>query len=146
MLEWMTQAHYLGSIRDDGDIDPLFKSLLRHHWMEEAQHAKLDTLIVGALAEGRSNEEIDEAVDELFEIILFVDDGLKKHASFNLDAFEAATGRKLRNRAEIRGQQHQAARLTFIGSGMVHERFRATLRTLSSRAAQRIAEAAPLFA
>src|SRR3954452_24451528 len=112
MIEWMSQQHYLGSIRGDGDIDPLFKSLLKNHWMEEAQHAKLDTLIVGALAEGRSNEEIDEAVDELFEIILFVDDGLKKHASFNLDAFEAATGRKLRNRAEIRGQQHQAARLT----------------------------------
>ena len=54
MIEWMTQQHYLGSIRDDGDLDPLFKSLMRHHWMEEAQHAKLDTLIVDALAEGRS--------------------------------------------------------------------------------------------
>ena len=44
MIEWMTQQHYLGSVRDDGDLDPLFKSLLKHHWMEEAQHAKLDTL------------------------------------------------------------------------------------------------------
>ena len=26
MIEWMTQQHYLGSIKDDGDIDPLFKS------------------------------------------------------------------------------------------------------------------------
>src|SRR4029453_3141832 len=42
MLEWMTQQHYLGSIRDDGDIDPLFKSLMRHHWMEGAQHSKID--------------------------------------------------------------------------------------------------------
>ena len=24
MIEWMTQAHYVGSIRDDSDIDPLF--------------------------------------------------------------------------------------------------------------------------
>ena len=32
-IEWMTQAHYLGSIRDDANLDPLFKSLLRHHWM-----------------------------------------------------------------------------------------------------------------
>ena len=39
----MTQLHYLDSVKDDGDLDPLFKSLLRHHWMEEAQHAKLDT-------------------------------------------------------------------------------------------------------
>ena len=34
MIEWMTQAHYVGMIRDDGDLDPLFKSLLQHHWME----------------------------------------------------------------------------------------------------------------
>ena len=59
MIEWMTQRHYLGSVRDDGDLDPLFKSLLKHHWMEEAQHAKLDTLIVDALAEGRTEEQID---------------------------------------------------------------------------------------
>src|SRR3712207_5728265 len=44
-VEWMTQAHYLESVRDDAGIDPLFKSLLRHHWIEEAQHAKLDTLM-----------------------------------------------------------------------------------------------------
>ena len=29
MIEWMTQQHYLGSIRDDGDLDPLFKSLMQ---------------------------------------------------------------------------------------------------------------------
>ena len=38
MIEWMTQQHYLGSIRDDGDLDPSFKSLMRHPWIEEAQH------------------------------------------------------------------------------------------------------------
>jgi hypothetical protein len=43
-------------------------------------------------------------------------------------------------------QQHQAARWTYLGSGMVHERFKATLETLSPNAAKRIAEAAPIFA
>jgi hypothetical protein len=146
MIEWMTQQHYLGSIRDDGDIDPLFKSLMKHHWMEEAQHAKLDTLIVEALAEGRTAEQIDKAMDEFFEIGGFLDDGLKQQAVFNLDALEKAIGRKVENRAEILAQQHQAARWTYIGSGMVHERFKASLETLSPRAAERIAEAAPLFA
>ena len=37
-------------------------------------------------------------------------------------------------------------RWTYIGSGMVHERFKATLEAISPRAAARIAEAAPLFA
>jgi hypothetical protein len=146
MIEWMTQQHYLGSIRDDGDLDPLFKSLMKHHWMEEAQHAKLDTLIVDALAEGRSEDQIQQAIDEFFEIGGFLDEGLKTQAGFNLDALEIAIGRKLEDREAILAQQHQAARWTYIGSGMVHERFKATLETLSPRAAERIAEAAPLFA
>ena len=146
MIEWMTQQHYLGSIKDDGDIDPLFKSLMKFHWMEEAQHAKLDTLIVEALGEGRTEEQIDKAMDEFFEIGAFLDAGLKQQAAFNLDALEQVIGRKLENREEIEAQQHQAGRWTFIGSGMVHERFKATLEQLSPRAAARIAEAAPLFA
>jgi len=124
----------------------LFKSLLKNHWMEEAQHAKLDTLIVDALGEGRSETEIDKAIDEFFEIGAFLDAGLMTQAGFNLDALEKVIGRKLENRGEILAQQHQAARWTYIGSGMVHERFVATLESLSPRAAQRMAEAAPLFA
>jgi len=146
MIEWMTQQHYLGSIRDDGDIDPLFKSLMKHHWMEEAQHAKLDTLIVDALAEGRTEEQIEKAIDEFFEIGGFLDEGLKQQAAFNLDALEKVIGRTVEDREAIIAQQHQAARWTYVGSGMVHERFIATLKTLPGSAAARIAEAAPVFA
>jgi hypothetical protein len=146
MIEWMSQQHYLGSIRDDGDLDPLFKSLLKNHWMEEAQHAKLDTLIVDALAVGRTEEQIQKAMDEFFEIGAFLDAGLKQQASFNLDALEKAIGRKVEDREAIEAQQHQAARWTYIGSGMVHERFQDTLNAISRRAAERMAEAAPLFA
>ena len=146
MIEWMSQQHYLGSIRDDGDLDPLFKSLLKHHWVEEAQHAKLDTLIVEKLAEGRSEEQIDKAIDEFFEIGAFLDEGLQAQAAFNLEALEKAIGRRIEDRDAVLAQQHQAARWTYIGSGMVHERFKSTLEDLSPRAAQRIAEAAPIFA
>ena len=146
MIEWMTQQHYLGSIKDDGDIDPLFKSLMKNHWVEEAQHAKLDTLIVDALAEGRTEEEIDAAIDEFFEIGGFLDNGLKAQAAYNLDALEKVIGRKLEDRVEIEEQQHQAARWTYIGSGMIHERFKATLLNISANAAARMAEAAPVFA
>ena len=146
MIEWMTQAHYLGSIRDDTDLDPLFKSLMLNHWKEEAQHAKLDTLIVEALAEGRNEDQIDKAIDEFFEIGAFLDNGLKVQAGLNLDALEQAIGRRIENREEVEAQQHQAARWTYIGSGMVHERFKAALESLSPGAAERIAEAAPLFA
>src|SRR4029079_1721381 len=42
-LEIMTQQHYVESIRD-GNVDALFQSILKHHWIEESQHAKLDVL------------------------------------------------------------------------------------------------------
>ena len=32
--EWMTQRHYLDSVRNDAALDPCFADLLKHHWME----------------------------------------------------------------------------------------------------------------
>ena len=146
-IEWMTQSHYLGSVKDDGDLDPLFKSLLRHHWMEEAQHAKLDTLMVEALAEGRDEAAIERTIDEFLEIGMFLDNGLKSQAGLNLDAFEKATGRTLSEdeRAALAEQQHQALRWTYLGSGMTHPKFVATLAAISPAARDRIAEIAPAF-
>ena len=146
-IEWMTQSHYVDSVRDDGDLDPLFKSLLRHHWMEEAQHAKLDTLMVEALAEGRDAAGIERALDEYLEIGTFLDDGLKAQTGFNLDAFERATARRLSaaERAELEAQQHQALRWTYLGSGMTHPKFVASLAAMSPAARDRIAAVAPVF-
>src|SRR5690349_10257152 len=138
MIEWMTQDHYLGSIRDDGDIDPLFKSLLKHHWMEECQHAKLDTLIVDALARGRSEQEYRSVADEYFRICGFLDASLKAQAALNVATLEHAINRKLQDRGALIAQQHRAARWTYIGSGMVHPRFRATLTSISPKLAKAV--------
>jgi para-aminobenzoate N-oxygenase AurF len=148
MIEWMTQNHYVDSVKDDGDLDPLFRSLLKHHWMEEAQHAKLDTLMVEALAAGRSEDEIQKALDGFLAIGTFLDRGLAVQTSMNLDAFEAATGRRLsaRERKALQGQQHQALRWTYLGSGMIHPKFVATLAAMSPAARDRIAAVAPAFA
>jgi hypothetical protein len=147
-LEWMTQSHYLDSVRGDRELDPLFKSLLKHHWMEEAQHAKLDTLMVEALADGRDEAGIQSAVDGYLEIGAFLDGGLATQTGLNLDAFERASGLKLgaQRREHLQAQQHQALRWTYLGSGMVHPKFTATLAALSSAARDRIAAVAPAFA
>ena len=146
MIEWVTQSHYLQMVRDDGDLDPLFKSLLKHHWMEEAQHAKLDTLIVEALAEGKTEAELQAVMDGFLKIGGFLDSGFKAQTTYNLDALEKVIGRKLENRKLIEQQQHQAARWTYIGSGMAHERFRQILGSVSPAALARIDEVAPVFA
>lgn len=146
-IEWMTQRHYLDSIREDGGLDPLFKSLLKHHWMEEAQHAKLDTLMVEALADGRDAASIDRALDEYLEIGTFLDEGLKAQTGFNLAAFEEATGRTLSEdeREALTAQQHQALRWTYLGTGMTHPKFVASLEAISPAARDRIAAVAPAF-
>ena len=146
-IEWMTQRHYVESVRDNRDLDPLFKSLLKHHWMEEAQHAKLDTLMVEALVEGRDEASIQKAIDEYLEIGMFLDNGLKTQTEFNIDAFERAVGRTLGagEHEDLTAQQHQALRWTYLGSGMTHPKFVATLAAISPAARDRIAEVAPGF-
>ena len=146
-IEWMTQGHYVESVRDDSGIDPLFKSLLKHHWIEEAQHAKLDTLMVEALADGRDEAGIQSALDEYLELGMFLDGGLKSQTEFNLAALEAATGTEVpgSHREALLEQQHQALRWTYIGTGMTHPKFVATLEAISPAARDRIAEVAPAF-
>jgi len=141
MIEWMTQAHYVGSIRDDSDIDPLFKSLFKHHWMEEAQHAKLDTLIVDALAEGRSERELAQVTNEFFQIAGFLDKSLQVQARFNVESLERGLGRTIDGRDALIVQQYRAARWTYLISGLTHDRFKATLEASSAKMAARVAAA-----
>lgn len=146
-IEWMTQRHYMDSIKDDTNLDPQFKSLLKHHWMEEAQHAKLDTLMVEALAEGRDATGIARAFDEYLEIGMLLDGGLKQQTIFDADAFCRAAKRRLSG-DELEtfvNQQHQAMRWTFLGSGMSHRRFLQTVETLSPAQRTRLTDVIPLF-
>ncbi|HEY0462268.1 MAG TPA: hypothetical protein VGC97_24255 [Pyrinomonadaceae bacterium] len=147
LIEWMSQIHYTDSIKDNQDLDAQFKSLLKNHWLEEAQHARLDTLMVEALADGMTEAEIETAVDEFLEIGGFLDEGTKQQTIFELEAFERATGRTLTEseREIFIAVQHQANRYTFIGSGMTHPRFLETLGKLSPAQRQRIEEIAPVF-
>jgi hypothetical protein len=146
-IEWMTQRHYLESVRDDSGLDPQFSSLLRHHWMEEAQHAKLDTLMVEELAAGMPAAEIAKAIDGYLALGGMIDEALKQQVEFDLDAFTRATGRLLSSeeRAEMAKQQHQAQRWTFIGSGIGHPNFLASVGAIDPAARERLAGLAPVF-
>jgi hypothetical protein len=115
--------------------------------MEEAQHAKLDMLMVEALADGRDEAGIAAAIDGYFDIAVFFDAGLKAQAGMNLDTLEEVTGRPVDDslRPGLLAQQHQALRWTYLGSGMTHPKFAATVAAMSTAASERIAAAAPAF-
>ena len=114
-IEWMTQQHYVEGVRDDAALDARFASLLRHHWMEEAQHAKLDTLVVEALAGRCTPEEVDRAFADYGRIGALLDGGLAQQVELDLDAFQRASGRSLTSaeRDAFLAVQRQATRWTF---------------------------------
>jgi hypothetical protein len=146
-VEWMSQRHYLDSVRDDAGIDPLFASLLRHHWIEESQHAKLDTLMVEELTADMTADEIQAGVDGYLEIVAFFDEGFRAQVELNLAAFESAAGRTLdanARRAFIE-TQHRALRWTYLGSGMTHRNFNATLEAISPAARAKVDAVASTF-
>jgi len=147
-VEWMTQRHYLDSIRDNQGLDEQFRSLLRHHWMEEAQHAQLDTLMVEAIAASCDARQIEQAVDGYLEIGGMFDGAFKQQAAFDLDALQRAVGRTFTaDEAErITAVQHQAMRWTYLGSGISHPNFLRSVQELSQAQAERLADAATTFA
>jgi hypothetical protein len=146
-IEWMTQKHYIESVKDDQELDPQFRSLLKHHWMEEAQHTKLDTLMIESLVEGYSEGEIESGVEGYLDIGGFLDGGLKQQVEFDLESLSRATGRELSKseREKFVAGQQKATRWTFLGSGMSHPKFLETLEQLQPAARKRVEEVAPAF-
>ena len=146
-IEWMTQRHYLDSVRDNQDLDPQFTSLLKHHWQEEAQHAKLDILMIESLVEGLSADEITAGIEGYAAIGGLLDDGLQQQVQLNLAAFQAHTGRELSaaEREQYFEVQRQAVRWTYLGSGMTHENLLAMVDQIQPGARAVVEEMAQAF-
>lgn len=146
-IELATQRHYLDSAADDQDLDPQFRSLLKHHWMEECQHAKLDAMVFFELAAKATPEEIDRAFDDFLDIGAFIDGGLAHQTALDLASLEAAIGRTLSDseRQRFSTTQHQALRWTFLGSALRNEAFLEALEQVSPGGRARIEQVAPAF-
>ena len=122
VIEWFTQLHYIEHVRDDSDLDGLFRDLLRFHWMEEAQHAKQDMLLISDLAEKLTLEERETAIDEVIELGGAIDGLLAQQIGLNIEALEKVTGRTFTaaEKEEITTRTQHAWRWTFLVSGLEH--------------------------
>jgi hypothetical protein len=134
------------SVKDNAAerLDPLFSSLLKHHWLEESQHAKLDTLIIDKIASGLEPAKIEAGIDDYMDIGKFLDGGLAAQVQLDLESLQKAIGRTLsaEEKAEIATAQTKAYRWTFLTSGMTHPNFDRSLRELSARGHERVEELA----
>jgi hypothetical protein len=146
-IEWMTQAHYVESIKHAAALDPQFKSLLRHHWLEESQHAKLDTLMVEAIAAAYSDDQLTKGIEAYAAIGSILDGGLQQQTVFDLEAFERATSRTLTpaERERFMNMQLQANRYTYLYTGMTHPNFLDAVEAISPEARKNIEDMSGMF-
>ena len=146
-IEWITLRHYIEGVRDSQELDPQFKSLLKHHWLEESQHTKLDTLMVEEVVRNSTAKEIDQAFQEYAEIGAFLDQGIQQQAEFDVESFVQATGRDLSRseREQVKDAVLKGMRWTYLGTGMTHPNFLATVEAIKPGARKQIEEMAPAF-
>jgi P-aminobenzoate N-oxygenase AurF len=143
-LEIMTQAHYVECVKDDTAIDPLFTKLLRFHWMEESQHARIDALELDKLLSSATPAMIKAAFDDYLGLIDAFDGLLKAQAEMDVRAIAGATGRTFDadQMREIVAAQHCGYRHTFLIYGMTNSSFLENLDKISSDEAHRVSHRA----
>ena len=122
IIEWFVQLHYTEYVLNKTDLDPLFSDLLKYHWLDEAQHAKIDTMVIAEMVEDLSLAEREAAIDELLELGGAIDGLLQQQIAQNVEALAMSTGREFTEseREEIRVKTLRAWRWTFLVSGLEH--------------------------
>jgi hypothetical protein len=141
-IEWMTQEHYTRAVRGHVEIDPNFESLLRHHWMEEAQHARIDTLLLEDMLEGASERERERGLRGYLGLLERIDGLLAAQVELDREALEFATGElEAAARKRFTATQHSSYREVFLRSGTDHPRVREFVRRHFGGAAEDVGAA-----
>ncbi len=124
-IEWFTQRHYRECFHDDERLDPFTRHVFKCHWLEESQHAQLDTLETRRAFVRMNEEERDRAFDDLIDLVDIVDGWLQEQARADTRNFTRYTGRELGDaeREAMRTALLEAKRHTFLITGVTHPRF-----------------------
>jgi len=147
-LELMTQQHYVETIHGNKEepLDPLFCNMLKHHWLEESQHARLDFLEAQKIL-AQTPEAMDAAMDEYAELLVALRGTLIGQLELDIQTLEKAAGRTFTEaeRSEIFEVQERSNVWGFIGMGMKSPLYLSRLRELSPAAVQRVLDLAPTY-
>jgi len=144
MIEWFTQLHYVEHVRSDERLDGLFRDLIKYHWIDEATHAKLDSLLINEIVGPLSPGEREHAVEELLELGGAVDGLLSQQADLDIESLQRATGRTFakHERLDIKTNIQRAYRWTFLVSGLTHPTFVKIVGELTDQGRRRLEAAA----
>jgi hypothetical protein len=143
-LEIMTQRHFTDTVKDDAELDPLFTSILKHHWMEESQHARIDILELDKMLAFADAPMKEKALAEYFGILGAFDGLLAKQVEMDVRNLEQHRGASFADAdsSELRARQHRSYRKDFLLMGMMNKKFIAQLEKLTPNAAAKVEEAA----
>lgn len=131
-LEVMTQQHYVQCVADSNDIDPTFKKMLKSHWAEESQHAKLDALTLRKLAKTSTPEQRKTAVKDYCDLIDALTGLLGQQAELDVKSLEKALGRTFsaEQRNTLLASQNRSYRQTFVNWGITNPFFVETVEAV----------------
>lgn len=148
MVEWLTQLHYVDHVRDSMELDPLFRDILKFHWIDESQHARADSLLIKEVAGVINEQERSAAIDELLGLCSTLDKLLAQQTYMDIDSLAKVMERTLsdEDRREIFNHQRQAYRWTFLVSGLEHPSFLQVVNTLGYFCLEKIRDSTVVFA
>lgn len=143
-IELMTQKHYTESVRDDKGIDPLFSNLLKQHWLEESQHARIDALELKKLVDVASPEAIGAAFKDYLDLLDAFSGMLMKQSEMDVPSLEKKTGRVFdaAQKKAIVAMQHKGYVKTFLWVGMTHPTFTDIAKRIDGASAGAVLEKA----
>ena len=137
-IELFTQAHYKQSIEPDSNLSDLYRDIFLFHWKEESQHAILDELEWVRENQKLTDQERDQAVQDLIALVVAVDGILQVQSQADADYFSQICD------AQYNAEQRQAVgnklldayRWQYIISGVQEPRFQKVLGNMINQQQQ----------
>jgi hypothetical protein len=132
-LEVMTQQHFTHCVSESEEtLDSTFKAMLKSHWAEESQHAKLDAINLRSLVATSTPEMRYEAVRDYIDLVDGLFDLFSRQAELDVASLVRATGKQYApaEQSALLDSQKRAYAQTFIHWGMTNPVFVATVKEL----------------
>jgi hypothetical protein len=140
-LELMTQQHFTQCVRDsDDNLDPTFKAMLKNHWAEESQHARMDVLNLRSLVSSSTPEMRHQAVRDYLDLVDALCGLLGQQAELDIKSLERAVQKQYppSHRSALLESQKRAYIQTFVVWGITNPGFVETVAELFPEGAAEI--------
>jgi len=143
-IELFTQEHYKKSIEPEKNLSELYKDIFLFHWKEETTHAMMDEMEWPREDSKLSDEDRNQAVDELIAMVADVDGILQNQSAADVEYFTKVCDRSFTDDEiqRIKDLVLKAYRWQYIFSGVEHPRFQKLYQELTTEDQRRRISAA----